>query len=166
MRKLAIITFILLLNSCANIGTLGGGPIDDKSPILIKSNLTKYNFKDKNITLEFDEFITLNNPEKNIQILPKYFKYKATSTGKKLFIHLDSLPKDGITYNLIISGGVVDNNAGNKFYFNTIYSSDKNIDTSVIKINISNINEYKNIKACLNTNFGKDSFEFFKTVKI
>jgi hypothetical protein len=163
MRNLAIITFILLLNSCANIGTLGGGPIDDKSPILIKSNLTKYNFKDKTITLEFDEFITLNNPEKNIQILPKYFKYKATSTGKKLLIHLDSLPKDGITYNLIISGGVVDNNAGNKFNFNTIYSSNKNIDTSVIKINISNINEYKNIKACLNTNFGKDSFEKFKT---
>jgi len=163
MKVLAITAFTLLLNSCANIGTLGGGPIDDKSPILIKSNLTKYNFKDKDITLEFDEFITLSNAEKNIQILPKYFKYKATSTGKKLSIHLDSLPKDGITYNLIITGGVVDNNAGNKFNFNTIYSSNKNIDTSVIKINISNIDEFKNIKACLNTNNGKDSFKLFKT---
>ena len=163
MKYLSIISISLLLLSCANIGTLGGGPVDDKPPVLLKSNLTKLNFNSKTIVLEFDEFINVENVERNIIIVPKQSNYKVKSNNKKVLIELDSFPKNNITYNLIINGGIVDNNASNKFTYNTIYSSDDNIDTSCIIINCLNSSEYKNIKICINKNEGLDSFKIFNT---
>ena len=110
MKYLSIISISLLLLSCANIGTLGGGPVDDKPPVLLKSNLTKLNFNSKTIVLEFDEFINVENVERNIIIVPKQSNYKVKSNNKKVLIELDSFPKNNITYNLIINGGILDNN--------------------------------------------------------
>lgn len=36
MKYFNIILILILFYSCANVGTLGGGPIDDKPPILLK----------------------------------------------------------------------------------------------------------------------------------
>jgi hypothetical protein len=163
MRYIKIITILFLLNSCANVGTLGGGPIDDKVPVLLKTNLTQNNFKEKEIILEFDEYISLNNAEKNIYLLPKHTSIKISSQNKRVRIKLDSSLKENITYNLIINGGIVDNNAANAYIQNTIFSVNGLQDSNNIRIRIPNIKEFKNIKASINNNSGIDSFKIFNT---
>jgi hypothetical protein len=163
MRYIKIITILLLLSSCANVGNLGGGPIDDKAPILLKTNLTQDNFKDGEIILEFDEYISLNNAEKNIYLLPKHTGIKISSQNKKVKIKLDSSLRENITYNLFINGGIVDNNASNGYIQNTIFSVNKLQDSNNIRIGIPNIKEFKNIKASINNNSGRDSFKSFNT---
>jgi hypothetical protein len=163
MKYLAILTISLLIYSCANVGTLGGGPIDDKPPVLLKCNITKDNFKGKLITLEFDEYINLENSEKNILIIPKTSTYKVNTLDKKVIIKLDSFLENNITYNLIINGGIIDNNAGNKFYYNNIFSSSTLIDSSKIQINLPSLENNKDLKICLNLNNGIDSFKNFNT---
>lgn len=161
MKYFNIILILILFYSCANVGTLGGGPIDDKPPILLKSNLTKDNFNSRTITLEFDEYISLNNTEKNILILPKTCNLKISSINKKVTIQLDSQLKNDVTYNLIINGGIIDNNASNKFIYNYIFSKNVLADSSIIQINLSNLENNKNTKICINSNTGIDSFKNF-----
>jgi hypothetical protein len=145
------------------VGTLGGGPMDEKPPVLLKSNLSRDNFTSKSIVLEFDEYVNLNNAEKNILIIPKPCNLKISSINKKVVIQLDSQLKNNITYNLIISGGIIDNNASNKFFYNYIFSANKLIDSSMIQINVSNIENNQSLKVCINSNNGSDSFKSFNT---
>ncbi len=163
MKYFNIIILLIFLSSCANVGTLGGGPMDEKPPVLLKSNLSRDNFTSKSIVLEFDEYVNLNNAEKNILIIPKPCNLKISSINKKVVIQLDSQLKNNITYNLIISGGIIDNNASNKFFYNYIFSANKLIDSSMIQINVSNIENNQSLKVCINTNNGSDSFKSFNT---
>ena len=163
MKYFNIIILLIFLSSCANVGTLGGGPMDEKPPVLLKSNLSRDNFTSKSIVLEFDEYVNLNNAEKNILIIPKPCNLKISSINKKVVIQLDSQLKNNITYNLIISGGIIDNNASNKFFYNYIFSANKLIDSSMIQINVSNIENNQSLKVCINSNNGSDSFKTFNT---
>ena len=163
MKYFNIIILLIFLSSCANVGTLGGGPMDEKPPVLLKSNLSRDNFTSKSIVLEFDEYVNLNNAEKNILIIPKPCNLKISSINKKVVIQLDSQLKNNITYNLIISGGIIDNNASNKFFYNYIFSANKLIDSSMIQINVSNIENNQSLKICINSNNGSDSFKSFNT---
>jgi hypothetical protein len=163
MKYYNIIFILILFSSCANVGTLGGGPIDEEPPVLLKSNLSRDNFANRSIILEFDEYVNLANAEQNILIIPKTCNLKISSINKKVVIQLDSQLKNDITYNLIINGGIVDNNASNKFFYNFIFSANKLTDTSLIHIDISNIESNKNLKVCINTNNGMDSFKNFNT---
>lgn len=164
MRKIIQISILVMLYSCANIGTLGGGVIDDKAPVLIKTNLTKTNFIGQEISLEFDEYVVSNSPEKNIILLPNHSTFKIKVHKKKVSIIFDSILQDQVTYNLIIKGGIVDNNAGNGFSYNTLFSRGQVIDSSKIKVKIENIKEYKDIKVALNKDDGNDSFAKFNSV--
>ena len=98
MKYFNIIILLIFLSSCANVGTLGGGPMDEKPPVLLKSNLSRDNFTSKSIVLEFDEYVNLNNAEKNILIIPKPCNLKISSINKKVVIQLDSQLKNNITY--------------------------------------------------------------------
>lgn len=151
------------MGSCANVGTLGGGPVDERVPILVKTNLKRDGFKDRVIVLEFDEYISLNDAEKNISLVPKHSSLKISSQSRKVTIKLDSALKENTSYNIIINGAIVDNNAGNGYKLNTIFSVNGLQDSSFIKIQIPNIKEYKNIKASVNNNIGSDSFRVFNT---
>jgi len=163
MKYFNIIILLIFLSSCANVGTLGGGPMDEKPPVLLKSNLSRDNFTSKSIVLEFDEYVNLNNAEKNILIIPKTCNLKISSINKRVIIQLDSQLKNNITYNLIINGGIIDNNASNKFFYNFIFSANKLIDSSMIQINVPTIENNQNLKICINSNNGSDSFKNFNT---
>ena len=163
MKYIKIIAVLFLFGSCANVGTLGGGAVDEQAPILVKTNLKRDGFTDKDIVLEFDEYISLNNAEKNISLIPKHSTFKISSQNRKVTIKLDSALKKNTCYNLIINGAIVDNNAGNNYKLNSIFSVNALQDSSFIKIKIPNIKEFKNIKASVNNNIGSDSFRAFNT---
>jgi hypothetical protein len=167
MKKKIHLLFFLLLNmllfSCANIGTLGGGKEDTEAPKLITSNLSETNFNSRKIILEFNEYIITSNPEKNILLQPGHTTMKFSAQGKKIIISLDSSLHPNTTYNLIINKGIIDNNANNGFVYSKTFSTGAFIDSSSINIRINDYNLYKGLKIALSNNNGTDSFKNFKT---
>ena len=154
---------LILLNSCANIVYLTGGKDDTEIPILIKKNFDSINFNQKKIELKFNEYVTLNQPEKNITLQPSHSTLKFKTIQKSIIIELDSELRKNTTYVLNIENGIQDNNANNPFSYSTVFSTGNTIDTGLINVNILNdINQLKNIKIALSNNDGLDSFKTFK----
>lgn len=157
-----ILLFIAVcLYSCANIGTLGGGPADEKPPILLKTNIPDTHFKGKSIVLEFDEYVSLNSPEKNIYLMPSHSKMKFSITRKKVIIQLDTALHENTTYSLVINKGIQDVNASNPFVWRTVFSTGSKKDTLSVKISVKTYKDYKNLKLCLSQSDGRDSFKNF-----
>jgi len=105
-----------LAMSCATQTTPQGGPKDTIPPTVIryspKENQT--NFKGKDISIEFDEAILLNNPKEEIIIVPSLgkkteFKLKGTT----LTIQPELPWRDSTTYNINFREGVKDLTEGN-----------------------------------------------------
>src|SRR6187455_1086808 len=108
-------SFLLLLPlfflCCARQTSPTGGPKDSIPPKLIQSNpaLGQTNFKGKEITLEFNEAVNLNNPKEQIIIIPDVNKeYTATTRKNTIKIVLDSKLKDSTTYSLNFRDAVQD----------------------------------------------------------
>jgi hypothetical protein len=164
MRKLLpVVVVAILLSSCANIGSLGGGKVDEQAPKIVNSNLSKTNFTNRKIYIEFDEYITLNNPEKNIILQPAHTTMKFSITKKKVVINFDSALKANTTYNLIIDKGITDNNANNPFSYIMTFSTGNSIDSGQIRVKLSDYKDKKTLKIALSLNSGSDSFKNFQT---
>src|SRR6476646_4887634 len=67
-----VIWSIASLSSCANIVPPGGGPRDSLPPRLVMSTPrdSSLNVSTRQITLVFDEFVTLDNPATNLIVSP------------------------------------------------------------------------------------------------
>jgi len=160
--KYTLIILLTFLVSCANIGTLGGGPSDENPPKIISNDLSETNFKAKRITLEFDEYVAFNNPEKNILLIPAHSKMKFTISGKKAIITFDTLLQDNTTYSLIINKGIQDVNANNPLVYSAVFSTGPFRDSAKISVQIPNYKDYKSLKVALTESTGFDSFKTFK----
>ncbi len=163
MRKLLFILIAVFLYSCANIGTLGGGKVDEQPPKITNSNVSKTNFNSRKIILDFDEYIAPNNPEANITLQPRHSKLKFLFSRKRVVITLDSALKENTTYNLVIDKGITDNNANNPFSQTITFSTGNTVDSGTITVSIKAYKDLKNLKIALSLNDGSDSFKNFKT---
>src|ERR1700737_2145955 len=69
---LCIIQHITVLPGCANIIPPGGGPIDSTPPKLVGANPPNFskNFKGKQVTFTFDEFVEVQNLGENLVVSP------------------------------------------------------------------------------------------------
>ncbi len=115
MRKVRFVLFLLtgatLLWNCANQTTPTGGPKDEAPPILINSNPIhkQKNYKDKGITLEFDELVNLNNPKEEILISPSIGKNVQFKVRKKtVTIVTEDGWEDSTTYTIAMREGIRD----------------------------------------------------------
>jgi hypothetical protein len=65
------------LAGCANIIPPLGGPKDTLAPVLIRSVPVQKatNFQTKNIVLEFNEYVTVDNPYQNVIVSPTPKKF-------------------------------------------------------------------------------------------
>ena len=63
---------VLLVLSCANIGTPDGGPYDEDPPKVVRTSPKEYatNTRTKKIVLEFDENIKLDNATEKVMVSP------------------------------------------------------------------------------------------------
>ena len=99
------------LYSCANQTTPAGGPKDEDPPKLLSSSPRhkQKNFDKKEITLEFDEYVALNNAKEEILISPSPGK-NITYTAKKTKVIIE--PEDGwedsTTYSVSFREGIRD----------------------------------------------------------
>jgi hypothetical protein len=145
-QKLVILSFVLLISltffHCANMQRPTGGPKDSLPPVLLgeaPANLTR-NFKAKEIVLEFDEFIKLNNQFKEFSISPDMEKQPEYKVKKKnLHIILpDSLEKN-TTYTINFGKGLVDYNEGNPIEnYTYVFATGPELDSLTISGSVIN----------------------------
>lgn len=96
------IFIILLLISCAKQSTPMGGPKDEDPPKLLSINPQNesLNIKPKTIELEFDEYIKVENPNKQIIITPRIKKeeMEVTAIKNRVVLKLNQDLEDSTTY--------------------------------------------------------------------
>ncbi|WP_312420700.1 Ig-like domain-containing protein [Epilithonimonas sp.] len=135
----------LVLVSCARVGSPIGGDKDTIPPKMVSSNIdtTRINVpRDlKELRIDFDEYITLKDINKNLIISPpiKYTKIIPSSMGNKyLQIQWKDTLQANTTYNFNFGNSVVDLNESNPLpYFNFAFSTGEKIDDLFISGTIS-----------------------------
>ena len=91
----------LFILSCARQTSPTGGPKDTIPPRLIHSLPEKgqTNFKGREITLQFNEAVILNNPKEQIIIIPSIDKKYSTAVRKNtVTINIETSLTDSTTY--------------------------------------------------------------------
>ena len=94
---------LIIIYSCASIGRLEGGPIDEEPPVFIGSTpeQAEVNSSRNKITIEFDEFIKLDKPGEKIVISPPQVQQPVIkANGKKVVITLEDSLKPNTTYTI------------------------------------------------------------------
>ena len=110
-----------------------GGPKDTIPPVVLNSKPKMYatQFKDKEITLTFDEYIKLDKISEKLVLSPPQeqlpeFKIKGKSLEMSFVEPLD----DSTTYTLYFADAIIDNNEGNKKEnFEFAFSTGSHIDS-------------------------------------
>ena len=148
MKKLFIYLFILIVTfSCATITSPTGGPRDEQAPQLLYSNPPdqSLNFKENQITLEFDEYLQLVNPKEEILITPRLKEeYEIFLKKKSVILKFNEELQEETTYNINFRNAVGDLNEKNPAENLTIaFSTGSVIDTAWISGNIFDLETQK-----------------------
>jgi len=182
--KLSILPFLIIISltlfRCANIARPTGGPKDTIPPKILSELPPNYtrNFHAKQIVIQFDEFIKLNNQSKEFSISPDVEKQPEYKVKKKsLHIILpDSLEKN-TTYTINFGKGLVDFNEGNPIVnYTYVFSTGPKLDSLSISGSVKNAytktydqKEEKDVRVLLipvsqDSIFGKKKANIYTTV--
>ena len=142
MKRFFFLVFIsLLLASCARVGSPVGGAKDSIPPQVISSNIDSPRVnvpRDiRELRIDFDEYITLKDINKQLIISPplkQITKMLPSGMGNKfLLIKWADTLKENTTYNFNFGNAIVDNNEGNPLgYYNFAFSTGPKIDSLYI----------------------------------
>lgn len=132
-RFILILSLIFILASCAQVGSISGGPTDETPPRVIENGLQPengtLNFNQKVIEFKFDEYIRLKNPKETISIIPDDVKVNATILKKTMTVTLDGDLKPETTYAIYFNGTVQDISEGNDSLMQYVFSTGSFIDS-------------------------------------
>lgn len=137
MKQFLLCLFtLLLLASCARVGSPVGGSKDSIPPKMIGSNIDTTRVgvpRDiKKLRIDFDEYIQLKDVSRNLIISPpiNYTKIIPSSTGNRyLEIQWKDTLQANTTYNFNFGNSVVDLNESNTLpYFNFAFSTGEKLD--------------------------------------
>lgn len=134
------IIFLLLLlfvfDSCAKRGNPDGGPRDEEPPKFLRASPENYsiNFKEKEIRIFFDEYVKLNEAQRQIIISPPMDPTpEITPLGtasKSVRIKINDTLLPNTTYAFNFGRSIVDNNEGNPLhFFKYVFSTGSYIDS-------------------------------------
>jgi len=144
MKYSLYIMAMLLIASCARRSAPTGGAIDSIPPVLIAANpkINSVNFNTDEIRLTFNEWVKLEDLDKQLIISPPLEKKKyeikpLSGITKKIFINfIDSL-QENTTYTINFGNSILDNNEGNKMnFFNYTFSTGPTLDSLFLKGNV------------------------------
>ncbi len=144
------LTVALLLVSCAQRGTITGGPKDTLAPTIVGSypkNMTT-NFKGKEIHIDFDEYIKVKDINKQLIISPP-LKYPPSitpqgSASKFIEIKIKDTLAENTTYSMNFGQSITDNNEGNPYsQFRFVFSTGQYIDSLQLNGSIKDALEIK-----------------------
>jgi hypothetical protein len=130
---------MLLVAGCAQVGEISGGEEDTAAPKIIYANSTSdssTNFKGQSITLVFNEFFELKNPNQNIVMVPKHavLDYQMKQKELKLFWK-DSLTPN-TTYVIYLNDAIKDITEGNDSLYTFVFSTGDFIDSLSYKVEV------------------------------
>ncbi len=137
-----IVLFLSIVYSCANQGYPSGGPKDYDPPKVKKSvpENGAMNFKGKELKIEFDEIIKLNDVTNKLVVSPPLkTRPKVTSYAKKLSVTFQEDLQENTTYTLDFADAIQDNNEGNpipSFVFS--FSTGEVVDSFAVLGNVWN----------------------------
>jgi len=148
MKKYFSGLLIILLSftfvQCAKKGTPQGGDLDTEPPKFLRATPENYStqFNKEEIRIYFDEFIKLEDGQKQIIISPPMAtKPEITPLGspsKYIRIKLNDSLRKNTTYAINFGKSVVDNNEGNPLpYFKYVFSTGDYIDSLSVSGTIS-----------------------------
>ncbi|WP_312074779.1 Ig-like domain-containing protein [Chryseobacterium sp.] len=136
-RIFLLLTVLLLLYSCARVGSPIGGSKDTLAPNVIGANIdsTRINVpRDiKELRIDFDEYITLKDVNKNLIISPPIKNIKrilpSTIANTSLLIQWTDTLQANTTYNFNFGNSIADNNESNILrYYNFAFSTGEKLD--------------------------------------
>ncbi len=136
-RFLLLFVISFLVHSCARVGSPVGGPKDTLAPKFLSSNIdtTRINVKRDihELRLDFDEYVTLKDINKNLIISPPIKNIKrilpSNIANKFVLIQWADTLQANTTYNFNFGNSIVDNNEANILrYFNFAFSTGDKLD--------------------------------------
>lgn len=117
LLKLLIFNILIILIGCAKQSTPTGGPRDEDPPQLLLMNPEdqSLNTTPEEIILEFDEYIKLDNPNKNIIITPRINKDELIVEALKnsVILELNQELEENTTYVFNFQKSIQDLSEGN-----------------------------------------------------
>lgn len=136
------LTLFLFNTHCASIQQPMGGPKDSIPPKVLKEtpvNLSR-NFKSKEIIIEFDEFVKLQNELKEISVTPDMDRIPIYKIKKKsLVITLPDTLEEKTTYTINFGKALGDYNEGNPLLnYSYVFATGDQIDSLNISGNVTN----------------------------
>ncbi|NIF07722.1 hypothetical protein F3J23_20045 [Chryseobacterium sp. Tr-659] len=136
-RFLLLFVICFLVHSCARVGSPVGGPKDTLAPKFLSSNIdtTRINVKRDihQLRLDFDEYVTLKDINKNLIISPPIKNITrilpSNIPNKFVLIQWSDTLQANTTYNFNFGNSIVDNNESNILrYFNFAFSTGDKLD--------------------------------------
>ncbi len=151
--------FFITFYSCARIGSPTGGIKDETPPKVLSvkplNNSTNISADLKRITINFNEYILLKNPNEQVTISPIFKEmpeFKPTNSPKKsITIDFKEPLTANTTYVINFGNSITDNSEGNILpYLNYVFSTGSKIDSlevsgKIIDFNASNESEKENL---------------------
>lgn len=160
----SIIAGILLLGSCAQVGSISGGPEDERAPGIVENGMQPPNgstrFQSRQISLTFDEYIKLNNPAETIILSPADAKVKAEIQKKTVLLTIEGILKPETTYAIYMNGTVQDITESNDSLIQYVFSTGDYIDTSSYSGKITDAFTYAPLKNVLVGLYPADEADF------
>lgn len=165
-RKLYVPMAVLaVLYSCASVGRIEGGPIDETPPRFVGGTPSQgaLHARKNKIVLEFDEFIKLDKPNEKIVISPPQVQQpEIKSNGKKVVITLQDTLKDNVTYTFDFGDAIQDNNESNPLEnFSYSFSTGDRLDSMAVAgtlLNAFNLEPVKGLLVGLHSNLSDSAF--------
>ena len=142
-----VIAILLLFSQCANVVAPTGGPKDSMPPGIKFSYPKNYatQFNADNIIIEFDEYVSLNNPASEVLISPPLENEPEFRIKKKsLIIDLNNNLKANTTYTINMGAAIKDITEGNILKdYRFVFSTGSYIDSFQISGQIRNAKNNK-----------------------
>lgn len=155
----------IMLYSCASIGRIEGGPIDENPPVFLHSTpgQGQLNYKRQRVTIAFDEYIKLDKPSEKIVISPPQIQQPEIKTnGKKVIVNFQDTMKQDVTYTIDFGDAIQDNNESNPLeQFTFTFSTGERLDTMAVSgtvLNASNLEPVKGMLVGLQSNLEDSAF--------
>lgn len=153
---------VVLVNSCAKIGTPSGGPKDTTPPKVVSTKPPEYATNvvpGKKIEITFDEFIQLKDINQELIISPPLNDRLISQLKNKTLIV--QFPKDAVfdttTYTISFGNSIVDNNEGNVLKnYEFVFSLKSYIDSMSIEGRVVNAFDHTPDKKRMNVMLYKD----------
>lgn len=164
-RLYYIFLLVVVMASCARMGSPDGGWYDDDPPRVLYSMPAEQatNVTTRKMTIYFDEYIKLADPTQNVIVSPPQLEMpEIKAAGKKINIELQDTLIPNTTYTIDFSGAITDNNEDNPLgNYTYIFSTGEQIDTFEVAghvLNASNLEPVKGISVGLYADLADSAF--------